>query len=107
MFVHFMRGYFDGDGCITCKHKKYKYASVQICVSYKFGFQLQEYLLKRYNIKSCLSPDRSIYTVSLSNQQALSFLRLIYENSNIHLDRKHRSYLLALERERERKKRRR
>lgn len=86
---HFIRGYFDGDGCVT--HKKYKeskYASVQICCSELFAKNLKKYLIENINIKSSISTSKSIHCVKMSNNQAIKFLSWIYEESNICMKRK-------------------
>lgn len=86
---HFIRGYFDGDGCVGFKDTKYYYPSVSICVSKKFGEQLKQFLAKEYNIKCSFYPTRTIYCLSMQCQQAIKFLNIIYKESSIFLQRKY------------------
>lgn len=101
---HFVRGYFDGDGSVFRKDKKDKYPIVSICVSHIFGIQLRKYLWDNVCIKkSSFRKSQSIYTIRLSSQQALSFLRWIYKDADIFLKRKYNRFLRACKDEEDRK----
>ena len=93
---HFIRGYFDGDGCVTRSSNKYKYPIANLCLSKKSGEQLQKYVLENFNITSYLGKSRSIHCLNFSTQQALAFLRWIYNDSNIYMERKYKRFLRAL-----------
>ena len=104
---HFVTGYFDGDGCITWTNRKYKYAVVNLCLSKKSGEQLQKYVLDNLGIKSSLNMSRSIHRLDFSTQQALSFLRWVYSDSNIYMERKYKRFLNAIDDDNKRKLKRR
>jgi len=91
---HFVRGYFDGDGCVTSSSNKYPIAN--LCLSKKSGEQLQQYVLENFSITSYLGMSRSIHSLNFSTQQALAFLRWIYNDSNIYMERKYKRFLRAL-----------
>lgn len=91
LLIHFIRGYFDGDGCIQSKQ------SIIVGTEF-FCIGLQSFL-KTKNINS------SIYDVYNKNNkitknlfisgklQSKKFLDLIYNNATIFLDRKYEKYL--------------
>lgn len=93
---HFLRGFFDGDGSICLKRKKY--ASVAITTTDVFNMELQHRL-------SLIGIDSQYYyryehtnTCSLQitkHNHAISFLDYIYQDSSIHLNRKYEIYLIA------------
>ena len=91
---HFIRGYFDGDGCI-CEHKKKKRESVIDCSfvsgSKAFIDALRKVLFDN-DIKSYIQPvNNSIDSVRLTMSGLLQpdkFLHYIYDNATIYLERK-------------------
>lgn len=90
---HFVRGYFDGDGCIT--HKKYYgkkkvsfYPAISIAVSQQFGNELVKYFKKELNTKTRIINDKSIYSVRASNRIAVEIMKHLYLNSDLYLERK-------------------
>lgn len=95
---HFIRGYFDGDGSISTKCGKDKYTfDVGVSIS---GFQNNMLKignwLEEYNIFTTFLIDKRTYnneqpfgSLTFPNKiSKYSFLKLIYENSNIFLSRK-------------------
>lgn len=89
LILHFIRGYFDGDGSITyvSTQKEYKF---RICGTYEFLSSIKEIL----NINNPLRqrwPERNINNWEIDiggNVQVYKKLKLLYENSTIYLDRK-------------------
>lgn len=87
---HFIRGYVDGDGCIT-KHNTSK-VSLEVLGTEDF----LKAILDCYNF----SKDKYIYTFKhsdikrlvLSGKNAFKVINDLYENSNIYLDRKFNLY---------------
>lgn len=91
---HFIRGYFDGDGCITIK--KTGYNVISFC-SYSRVFleslasKLLEYGIKTRPIFS--AKDRVFYTLYLSGKENKSvFKKFLYEDATIFLIRKHEKF---------------
>jgi hypothetical protein len=92
---HFIRGYFDGDGCIHYSIKKIKH---QICPG--VDFIGTENMLER--IKYFVMPDSksnirkkdNIYVLTLGGiHQVQKIYHYLYENATIYLERKHNKFL--------------
>lgn len=92
---HFVRGYFDGDGCVQPRQ-------CNITSTEKFCFSLKD-ILSQKGINCTIDtrfPERNnnIRTLHISGRkQLLKFLDWIYENSTVYLDRKHEIYLMKKE----------
>lgn len=97
LYVHFIRGYMDGDGCIT-------YGSKQKCGNkdFKVNFcgtkEMLEGIQKVFGLTTKLSKrwkdNKNNYSLDISgNKQAYNFLTALYENSTIHLKRKYDRYI--------------
>ena len=101
LMFSFLRGFFDGDGSIT--NHKYKGlddknllpSAYQISIVGNFDCMLfiKEFLQK-YNIKSSMIRDKRKYShdfyqlIIVENSSIYLFLKHIYKNSVVHLDRK-------------------
>jgi intein/homing endonuclease len=94
----FLRGLWDGDGCIYIdKSNKYKLSLVStlnVCmyiknlINLKFG--INSYL---YRTKSSIKRNTSTRTLSISgNIQVRKFLNLLYKDATIYLERKFNKY---------------
>jgi hypothetical protein len=89
---HFMRGYFDGDGCIHITKKKQ--LSFSIIGTYKFlkmyKLILEKELFINYNK---ISKHKSIYQLSYGgNKQVPKIMNYLYKDANIYLARKYDIY---------------
>ena len=87
---HFIRGYFDGDGCIVD-------CGFSLCGNCEFLRGLQRYIVKNaigYTAVKILKDKRAnVWKIQkLTPRAALKFLHFIYLNSHIHLDRKYVMY---------------
>jgi hypothetical protein len=89
LVLHFIRGYFDGDGSITyaSTQKSYKF---RMCGTYEFLSSVKEIL----DIENPLRqrwPDRGVNNWEIDfggNIKTYKKLKLLYENSTVYLDRK-------------------
>lgn len=101
---HFIRGYVDGDGCITYHfHKdnpnRYIFA-IKICSTKEMLFGINKYLpLNKKRETPVLQKRRknNVNNYSLEyggNKQTLTILNYLYNNSSIYLQRKYERYLL-------------
>lgn len=96
LFRHFLRGYFDGDGCLAIDKRKQFNISVvsspnfidSLYIYFQNKFQSGGSVRKKGNVKEL------IYG---GNKQALKIGKFLYENSTIYLERKYQKYLLAKE----------
>lgn len=98
---HFIRGYFDGDGCLYINNKKLCYSTISFTSSSAFCLKLKEYLAKEYGFNSCITHrhknnpnNATIQFRGLKN--ILPFLNDMYRDSLIHLDRKFNKYTYIL-----------
>jgi hypothetical protein len=84
LYRHFIRGYFDGDGCIYKIKNRPNSFSVQIASNFDFLLDIKN-ILKYGDIRK----SKNIYILTiLKLDDILDFYNFIYENSNIFLERK-------------------
>lgn len=88
---HFIRGYWDGDGCLTFKRENYP--NISVIGTEKFITKIQEYLGILGNIY--LNSENNSITKKLmyNGKKAFDVTNYLYSNSNIYLDRKYDKYL--------------
>lgn len=96
---HFLRGYFDGDGCISWE-KRYKggdKSTVHVAGNYNF---LQGSFNKYFPTKCKLYPykmSKQCYTYVIADKkEVLRFLAYLYNDAKIYLDRKYNLYKYAM-----------
>lgn len=88
---HFVRGYFDGDGCLTFSRTS---VCIYICGTYAFLQKLQTTINShvKQRAKGCLSKNKSIWRLMYGGTfSATNVMKWIYENnydSNLYLHRK-------------------
>lgn len=92
---HFVRGYFDGDGWVGEK-------AICIVSTLNFCNSLAEILNQELNVNSYIRarhPERNnnIRMLELNRKSARKFLKWIYKDSNIHLQRKYERYLKQMD----------
>lgn len=90
LITHFVRGYFDGDGCISHSDKEKKKLNVTILGTEKFLLDLNMCIYPEKKMK--LAKKKNIYVLSFNGKTGLEFLKRIYSGSTIHLDRKKQKY---------------
>ena len=92
---HFIRGYFDGDGCICMQDSLNKTQISFTCGCENFLIQLCEYLNSKLNFSTDLYVRQShtAYEIRLFNNiNKKELLNYLYKNSSIYLDRKYKLY---------------
>lgn len=86
----FIRGYFDGDGCISYSNKEHTDMCISILGTDKFLNKLQEYLpLEK---KNKILKTKNIYSLSFQRSRGKYVLNYLYKNAKIFLDRKEIRY---------------
>lgn len=101
---HFIRGFFDGDGCIMFYKKRKRYQCDFCSINKDFMEYLRKILFNN-NIKSyiCLEKENELTTAQCyrlrvgGKENVKRFLDYIYKDSNIYLDRKYKRYELQLQ----------
>ena len=88
---HFIRGYVDGDGCLSYNNKEHTICELQILGTEDFLTELQEYIPKKllYKIHSTGSKAKAL---SIRGQNAFNVIDYLYSNSTIYLQRKYERY---------------
>lgn len=97
---HFIRGYFDGDGCITyfCKRSCYRNYAIKILST----DDLLDYVKEAIHVNNIGTIHRYykrkssqiVSSIELTgNNQVEKFLKYIYNNATIYLDRKYEKYI--------------
>ena len=97
LYPHFIRGYFDGDGCVSYDKKREK-CCTKIVGTLEFCNKLSEILTdigcKHNIIHPKQSKDSNTYVLQTGgNKSSLLLLDYIYDNNNFHMNRKYQKYL--------------
>lgn len=95
-YSHFIRGIFDGDGCIFIS-KKYKGTNrVSIVSNPIFCLELKLKIEEFLNINVCINKKtKNVDTLSISgNNQIKEFMDWIYNESDLKLNRKYYKYII-------------
>lgn len=89
---HFIRGYFDGDGCIYVHHRR-EWSSIELLGTNHFLNAVIKNL-KWNNNKLSQDKRHSCYTFRLryAGKTALNITASLYNSSTIYLDRKYKKY---------------
>jgi DNA-binding transcriptional regulator WhiA len=89
----FIKGIFDGDGCLTYSmDKNYRRYTFSIVGSYDLMKTLQ-LILSKNNVNIKFRKMKSIYSVYLrGNRQIIRILDWLYNETITHLDRKYEKY---------------
>lgn len=90
---HFIRGYFDGDGSISFNQNKehrptITFLGTKNILSFISINLLNEISKTRGNHESLIT-----LTIEYCGKTARNLLKLMYENSSVHLDRKYKKYI--------------
>ena len=95
---HFIRGYFDGDGCLSLtltKHYTYR-KTISILGTYEFLSELLNNLPFKVDceiIKKCKNNNSNNYYFQLRKYESSLFLDYIYKDASIYLKRKYIKYI--------------
>lgn len=100
---HFIRGYFDGDGCFTCYRRKdnpnkYRYGFEIVGQSESILKYMQDYFIKR-GIKTNIYSRSTNTTKRLmtgSKGEILKLIDLMYSDCNLYIERKYPSQIIEL-----------
>ena len=98
---HFIRGYFDGDGCVSitnrCDRKTGKVYQFNIVGRYEFIKKIYDIFIKTLNITATTisqNPNNYARTIHWSGRKVVTkILDYLYKDSTIYLQRKYNKYL--------------
>lgn len=87
LMSHFIRGYFDGDGCIQLRKWGQQF---DIISSYDFCKSFQTWIFNNLQLESSLSPSGKVGRVKVYNKKNIHALyHFLYDNASIYLNRKY------------------
>jgi intein/homing endonuclease len=95
MVNHFIRGYFDGDGCVSSiNRKRTNSLRINIVGTFEFLTDLQRYVSSKTGIShkkiSLITKNKNTYQLNYKGKNDIMKIKdFLYYNSNIHLDRKY------------------
>lgn len=91
---HFIRGYFDGDGCISYSNKEHTMCSFNLIGTSDFLENVKLYLNLDCSLY-ILHPEKQSITkyITLSHKKAFKAIEQLYNDSSIYLERKYKRYL--------------
>lgn len=94
---HFLRGYFDGDGCLSFRDKEHKRPKIYLLGTVDFLREMETLIpfkpLKNIYLKHKNRNNFITGVWSKEGKTAYEFAKYLYENSTIFLDRKYDVYL--------------
>lgn len=89
---HFIRGYVDGDGCISYASKDHKKMCVSILGTKDFLDGIQKHYGSSKNYSKNSKNQDTTLVVQFSTRQGLDFLNWLYKDATIYLERKYKKY---------------
>lgn len=96
---HFLRGYFDGDGCISWdkRYSSGKKSTIHVAGNYDFlQNSFNKYFPTNCNLKLYKKSAQCYdYTIQ-DKREVLRFLAFLYNDANIYLERKYKLYQFAM-----------
>lgn len=94
LIPHFIRGYFDGDGCLSYYVTTKRQYKIGFVGTYEFLDGIMKYLNKnlKFSTKDCTTYQFNIG----GNNQVKTVMNILYKNATIYLDRKYDKYLELL-----------
>lgn len=92
---HYLRGFIDGDGSIGFTGNNEPFISI-VTKSEVLKNQILQYLFKKFQLVKNLNRNKrdNIYNITIKNENALKFSRILYNKSEIYMNRKYNSYIL-------------
>ena len=89
---HFIRGYCDGDGCLTFCNKEHTIPKLSFIGNFKFIDALNKVLpVKKYN--SIIKEAENVYVITYTGKKAFNISKWMYEQKGSKLQRKFEKYI--------------
>lgn len=92
LIKHFIRGYVDGDGCLSYQDTNHKKACLNILGTYDMLDNIQHWLPLQYESKIYGKSNGSIQQLLFQGRTAFYIVNYLYKNSLISLGRKYNKY---------------
>lgn len=96
LYNHFIRGFFDGDGCLSISNRAYQNRVDFVCASKKFLDALRVIISQHSKTNGNVYKEKKhdIWHLRYGGHQTKQIMDWLYENSTVYLNRKHFKYLL-------------
>lgn len=88
---HFIRGYWDGDGCLSWMDKEHKYPCIEVVGTENFLYSIQKYLQVEFKLQS--KKDSVAKQFIVGHYKAFKIAKYLYSDATIYLNRKYEKYL--------------
>lgn len=86
---HFIRGYFDGDGCISYSNKEHTKMYLNFVGTKEFLNKIKD--ISGFNWY--MNSKGNVFQMSCGHTSGMKFSKCLYENSTIYLDRKYQRFV--------------
>lgn len=93
LIKHFIRGYIDGDGCLSYCDTKHKRAHLLILGTHHMLENIQNWLPLQYILQIYGKNSESVQQLSIVGRTAFFIENYLYKDSTIRLERKYNKYL--------------
>lgn len=93
LIKHFIRGYFDGDGCISYSNKEHTKVCLNVLGTKSMLEGINKYWPNSYSMRTEKNRNSQTYVISAAHTGAFTNLKYLYEGASIYLDRKYNRYL--------------
>lgn len=90
LIKHFIRGYVDGDGCLTFQNKEHTVPALDILGTEQFLTELIKHIPIKCKVSKCYN--KRLFHITFTRKKAYEFAKYIYNNATIYLDRKKNKY---------------
>ena len=96
LYRHFIRGFFDGDGCLQLQDKIYHCRFDLTSASKTFLEQVRPIIAEHGKTFGSLNKETNhdVWHLSFSGHQVIKILNWLYEDTDLYLIRKYNKYLL-------------
>lgn len=96
LYRHFIRGFFDGDGCLQLQDKIYHCRFDLTCASLKFLEQLRPIISEHAKTNGYLGKEKkyNVWHLNYSGHQVKQILDWLYKDAHFYLQRKYVKYQL-------------
>ena len=89
---HFIRGYVEGDGCLTYSDKQHTKPYISILGTSSFLNGIQNYYKSNKKLQNNSKNQEITKVLSYSGKSAYIFAKFLYDDCSIYLDRKYKRY---------------
>lgn len=89
---HFIRGYYDGDGCLSWCDTNHKRAHVGVLGTFEFLTELQHWLPLEFENVILKKPEETVSTLYFTGKTGFFVTNYLYKNCSVCLERKYERY---------------